>query len=617
MLLPLAWKYEKPNSVSHGFVPFYAYGQQDSTRKYLVVTPFYWQNSTANSASKTFAPFVWHKKEFTTPDSNRTSTQTYIFPTIFYAKERLFDDSLKYRSGSSKFYIHPILYQSTDYRYNDNKDSIKNDAYYKRSTFNFIPLLYFSEKFKHGSTLWSYRVQFPIYWQDSSHDEKLLTVFPLFSNKSVLTNGRNHLLVTPLFWHTHWVSHGQELHNKYSTTLFPLYWHKETPNYHFHSIMPIYGYRKSTAGKQVLAVTPLFWNKIDTAKNSRLTMLLPLAWKSEKPNSISHGFLPFYTYSQKHYSAKSWLSDSRSIYVFPIFWNSHEKYSKKETKKTTAFPIWWSRTDINSSNDSTSYSHRVLFPLVWNYYRETPRYFTAKKPTRHFTVFPVYWQKSTLDTVDYRVLFPVYWQSRNSHTVFPLFSYGREHLVITPLFWNVKNNHSHTQMLLPLYYFKHDNDSKRVHLFPLVWTKQSENKRYFHLLPLYSQLSDSVSTYRYVLGPVFAQRRTNTELRNSVLGALYQWNRKEDEDYQRRVLYRFIYRENWDGVRTFGIAPFFHISKNENSSFSKNFGFGFYSHFRRKVVGYENEFYEETKMFWFLRMRSNYQYLKNKGIDAR
>jgi hypothetical protein len=374
--------------------------------------------------------------------------------------------------------------------------------------------------------------------------------------------------------------------------------------------------------------------------------ITPLFWYTKNAQYTSSTLFPLFSVGGNKEKTK------KHLLITPLYWN----VKQGENYSTTLFPLWWSRKTIS---EKTYYESKTLFPIFWH---------TKQDSSCQNVIFPLWWSGSkttNYGTEKYRVLFPLLYTKSTPHyqsiTFVPLLSVGhnasktQRRLMVTPLFWNVKNDSVHTQMLLPLYYVKQNtaqqesvvnilgllydyrknNDihkynvlfplasysrngsSSKFHLFPIVWKKQNESNSYFHLLPIYSQLSDSVATSRYVLGPLFTQRREGAEQRNSMLWFLFQWNTKEIEDYQFRILYRFIYNENWNGVQTYGVMPFFHISKNENSCYSKNFGFGFYSKFRRKVVGYDNEFYEETRILWVLRIRSNYQYLKGKGIDVR
>jgi len=73
---------------------------------------------------------------------------------------------------------------------------------------------------------------------------------------------------------------------------------------------------------------------------------------------------------------------------------------------------------------------------------------------------------------------------------------------------------------------------------------------------------------------------------------------------------------NKEGKIEHGLFPFYRSTKDNKGNKSLSVFFYFYNSFERKIEG-TNELYRENDIFWFVRYRSNYRQLKEKGIDEK
>jgi hypothetical protein len=62
-----------------------------------------------------------------------------------------------------------------------------------------------------------------------------------------------------------------------------------------------------------------------------------------------------------------------------------------------------------------------------------------------------------------------------------------------------------------------------------------------------------------------------------------------------------------------GIFPFYNLTSENNGNRSFSVFLAFYKKFNRLIPD-TKEFYREEKIFWFIRIRSNYKSLIEKGV---
>ena len=76
------------------------------------------------------------------------------------------------------------------------------------------------------------------------------------------------------------------------------------------------------------------------------------------------------------------------------------------------------------------------------------------------------------------------------------------------------------------------------------------------------------------------------------------------------MLYANVHK---DGNIEKSIFPFYYYSKEQDGEKSFSLLFYFYNSARRKILN-KNDFYEEQRIFWIIRLRSNYKSLLQRGV---
>ena len=61
------------------------------------------------------------------------------------------------------------------------------------------------------------------------------------------------------------------------------------------------------------------------------------------------------------------------------------------------------------------------------------------------------------------------------------------------------------------------------------------------------------------------------------------------------------------------LFPLYYFTKEDNGNYSRSVAFYFYNSFKRLIPN-TKDYYQEERIFWFIRLRSNYQMLKDKGV---
>ena len=83
-------------------------------------------------------------------------------------------------------------------------------------------------------------------------------------------------------------------------------------------------------------------------------------------------------------------------------------------------------------------------------------------------------------------------------------------------------------------------------------------------------------------------------------------------DFETRFMYFFYVNLKKEGNTEKAIFPIYHKKTKTNGDNSTSVLFGFYNYFKQYKPDIK-EFYEEERVFWFLRLRSNYNLLKERG----
>jgi hypothetical protein len=150
----------------------------------------------------------------------------------------------------------------------------------------------------------------------------------------------------------------------------------------------------------------------------------------------------------------------------------------------------------------------------------------------------------------------------------------------------------------------------------LVWSKKSPAFSYFTIQPFfYHSLSKENETYR-ILWELFVHRdQSGVKRSNSILWKVTTWDRYTNGDHDFRLLYLLYANSNVNGKVEKSLFPFYYLTKDSNGNRSLSAVFYFYNSLKRKIPN-TKEYYQEERIFWLIRIRSNYKVLKQKGIEV-
>ncbi|HUW04918.1 MAG TPA: hypothetical protein VMW01_01545, partial [Williamwhitmania sp.] len=437
-------------------------------------------------------------------------------------------------------------------------------------------------------------IVFPILWSLRNPAYRSFTFVPLFSYGHSTDGSTHHLVATPLFWY-------YQNANGYTTSLFPLLWRGK--------------YDSVTTWNSIF---PIYWSLNNGWQQQRI--LFPLVWNFRSPDFRSFTLAPLFSYGKNNERHSSYLT------ITPLFWH----FKNTSGHSNTLFPIWWS----SRKGDSLSTNkHDVFFPLVWSY----------RKPNRTTNiVFPVYWNFNNT--------------KRHSLTVAPFYSrgfssIGKNHLMITPLYWTFNSKAIHRQILFPLYNTYHDTSkvnrysvlffvlrsqhtttTKNFSLLwplvehvvapnyryfraaPLVWSKQSPTSSYFTIQPFYYQSSDSSESTVRILWELYTYRnQQGIKQSNGILWKVVYWDRYANGDRSFRILHLLYANTKLKGKEEKSLFPLYFYTRESNGNHSLSVMFYFYNSIKRQIPN-TKYFYEEERVFWFIRLRSNYRMLKERGV---
>ncbi len=623
MLFPFIWNFKDKNYHSFSFIPFVSFGDSpDKNREHLIVTPFFWHFKNHDKYADVLFPLIWNFREGIGIDMKTTST---IFPLYWSQKSK--DKSIQI--------VFPLVWKLRDKNYSSftisplfsvgqSPDSLRSHLIVtplfwqiKRndlSTTTLFPL-WWHKKIGIGANEATSDIVFPFYWafRDREQNNKILfpiiyslknsryesfTIFPIISQGHSPDNFRSHSMLTPIFWHF------QEFENRLNVA-FPIWWSK-----------------KEVIGdntRYTNVIFPFYWSFKSNEVDNKI--LFPAIWSLKNRNYTSFTLFPIFSLGFSPDSIH------RHLMFTPLFWHikNHNKISN------TLFPIWWNKSvtignDIRISN----------------------------------CIFPVYWSKRTKNSNSH-VLFPLIWQYKNelyrSFTLFPIFSYGRSksdnegHLMITPLFWNVWKPNSHVATLIPifcnksdsmgdskfsLFYFLYISETKKqkksvsflwplcqfirdtnyryFRFAPLVWYENTQEKKYFSILPFYYHIkTDSLARTHFLWQLFVTKNYFDVKKTRSILWKFITWEKYVNNDHSFRIMH-LLYANVKKGESTEkSIFPFYYKSTEKNGNKSLSVFLGFYNSFKRQIQD-TDEFYQEDRIFWVIRLRSNFKSLKERGL---
>ncbi|MCX6271189.1 MAG: hypothetical protein NTU44_08230 [Bacteroidetes bacterium] len=621
VLFPLYWDFKTPLEHTTTCLPFFSYGGSNSGKqRYFAITPLYWQNRNERGYSRTLLPVLRNSVHYVHGD---TLTTNVVFPLWWDYSGNNFHNQLLFPvygsfkgTGYQSFTLMPF------YSVGRSKDGSKSHLAISPLFWHFektnsrsdllFPLWYHNVSYSSQDTVrlhtvallwWSIKDQrsafqtlFPVYWHVRSPHESTRLLFPLFCFNRA-DDGRSRFTeFTPLFWHRHtdmlsyttifpvWFYKREFIGGRSvrSATLFPVWWSRSDGSSSRRILFPfLWNYK--TQWYRSFTFFPLFSTGRSPDNQDRHLVITPLFWKFNTPGSSFLSVLPLF-YHQK-------TPDYTSVTLFPLLYSGHSPdYRNKMLAVTPLF--WYQRNDSMISS--------TLFP-VW----KQSRIKSGSTESRNSYLIPFWWS-STVGDEKTRVLFPLVWsfsdKNYHSFTLFPLFSSGRStdnsnsHLALTPLIWRFTRPCAVKFTVFPLFWYKKSNGLNYHSLQPLYYYSWTASTRNFRLLWL---------LYTY-------QKESGKMVSNNFLWKTIYWNNYAGGGHEFRLLYLLVADVNKTGLTEKSIFPFYYYSKTANGDENRSWFFYFYNR-SKHYIPEAKDYYLEERIFWFLRLRSNYTQLKQQG----
>jgi hypothetical protein len=620
VIFPLAWSLRDTSYASFTLIPLFSTGKAKNGDRHLAITPLFWRFSSNKGYSNTLFPIWWNRK---TGNGDSAVYSNTLFPIYWSYKDK----------NKNRKIIFPLAW------------SLRDTSY---ASFTLIPLLS-TGKAKNGDR---HLAITPLFWRFSSNKGYSNTLFPIWWNKKT-GNGDSAVhsnTIVPVYW-------SQRDRHVHNTVIFPLVWKLKDQNSRSFTLLPVFSQGRSRDGSRYLAVTPLFWKFRDSSNTHSSTALLPLWWHkrtgSGKERTDTTAVFPLYWSFKTRTGSNSVLfpfvyssrkPEYSSFTVAPLF--SYGKSAGGKRSHLGITPLFW-----RTRNDRTTWN--VLFPVWWNRVHKS-----VYDTTKIHYILPVFWSyrdRSRSNTI----VFPLAWRLKNprhsSFTLFPVFSAGRSsdnltrHLTLTPLFWNVRTPERHTVRLWPVFNYKSHQGTQKLNLLyvllrwnkshprttlsflwplmqvektdtsryfrfaPLLWYSHSPHRQYFSLQPAYyHRKTQHTEVYKF-FWQLYTYRSTKESVSGSILWKGLESVRYTDGGKEFRILHRLFVNVDRKDRKEDGIFPFYHFTSESSGAKSRSFLMSFYNFNRHKVPN-TSHFYQEERVFWILRTRSNYRLLKEKGI---
>jgi hypothetical protein len=580
------WKHK--NSIT--IFPFYHYGTTKYTNKsQMAITPFFWQFKDPFNKRAFLFPFYWYRIKNVNGGNptishslfplfysrtNNNSNRKILFPVFWYKKDLntrnlsifpLFFDLKQY--NGHKVVLFPIYWYKKELYFGRSttishtvfplywykKTSYKKDSIQLVQTNSTLFPIWFSRS-KVGIDTQKLQFLLPIYHQKKNWDNyNSLTLFGFLSKGQSVDGKSKHFVVAPLYWQF-------ITPNKESKTLFPLYWYRKTIFF-------------DSTTKQTTTLFPLVWstkyrdNK-GNLTNSSLTVL-PFYW-AEKSNYHSQvNVIPFY------YSYKSRVNTDQSLSIVPIYWNIKNEF----------------------------YTLQAVFPFFLNY-KKSPAYSFGFKSVKSVT--PLYWELEKQDKRQ-KIYFPGLFKTE--------FTNGDVRLNALGILYRqqLSKTRNSIQILWPLINSTHDSDLRYFHIAPIIWYKKSPKQNYFFIAPFYYKGTINEVKKTQILWQLLNIRKTPQKRTLGILFHIFHFENYTNGDHVYRFMYLLVADIKKNGNIEKSVFPIYYRFSDTAGNKNFNAGFAFYARSSKKI-GQTNHFYNEERIFWIVRLRSNYKYLKSKGV---
>jgi hypothetical protein len=637
-LFPIYWSIknnEKNNKILFPVV----YSLKNQSYRSLSVLPLFSEGHSTDLAERHFdlLQIYWYFK-------NKEGTTNVVFPLWLSTKRYFENDTINRRT------IFPIYWSESS---NTRKNDIFFPIVYKlrnqyRQSLTVAPL------FSYGHSVdWSnrYFTITPLYWHINQSSIKKVILFPLFwsSRLYLLNDTINKNKLFPIYWSVK----NNEKNNK---ILFPVVYSLKNQSYRSLSVLPlfseghstdlaerhfdllqIYWYFKNKEGSTNI-VFPLWLSNKRYYENDTINRrtLIPIYWSESSNTKKNDIFFPIVYKLKNQYR--------QSLTVAPLFSYGHSV--DWGSRYLVITPLYWHINQLNIKKD-------ILFPLFWS-----SRLNLLNDTINKNTLFPIYWSTKSKEKNN-TVLFPLFLGLRNqfyeSFTFFPVFSVGhspsinKTHLMITPIAGLFKSQDKMSAFIFPIYNLKKTKDETKssilyflyrkqtkfnysktsviwpicerlkqenysyLRIAPVVWYKKTDTSKMFSIQPIYYYYKNdyrktfilSWFLYKY-------ENKKDNSVSNSILWKLYDTKKYTNGDFENRFLYLVYANIDKNGKRETSVLPIYHNVKYANGDKSKSVCLSFYNYIKQFIPEI-NDFYEEERVFWFVRLRSNYAKLKSEG----
>lgn len=602
------YKFATDTQKIHVFFPVYFKKTNWKHRNSLTIFPFYYYGKTkyGNKSHMAITPFFWHIKD-------RFNQRAFLFPVYWYR--------IKNSNGGNPTISHSLF-----------------PLFYSRTNNNL-----------------NRKILFPVFWYKKDLNTRNLSVFPIFFD---LKRYNGHQVVLfPLYWYKKDLNFGRS--TTISHTVFPLYWYKTS------------SYKKDglTMVQTNSTLFPVWFSRIKIGADTQKMHFLFPVYHQKKNWNYYNSFTLFGFFSKgeskdgksKHFVVAPlyWqfvTPQNKSKTFFPLVWYRKYWYFNGTTKQTTTvFPLVWSTKYLDSSGKLTNANLTVL-PLYWaeksNYHERVtiiPLYYSYKSRVnsdRSLSVIPVYWNiKNEFYTL--KAVFPLFINYQKS----PAYAYGFTSVKsVTPLYWDLKRQDKHhiiyfpllfktefsngdqhlnvlgilyrqqlsekrnsIYILWPLINSSRDSNSRYFHIAPIVWYKKSPKQNYLFIAPFYykgkfNEVEKTQFLWRFV-----SVRKTPQKTTLGILFHILHFENYTNGDHAYRFMYLWVADIKKNGNREKSVFPVYYKYNDTLGNSNFNACFAFYARSSKKI-GQTNHFYNEERVFWILRLRSNYKYLKAKGV---
>jgi hypothetical protein len=665
---PLVWSLKSEDKKFRTYVPFYwHYTEQEPGKrmKFTMVFPLvfsrefhqkWWLNKEAKDSAEyldknfTVLPFYHNKLFYSKSYQNKKGwiykyKNTQMITPLFWRLR----DSLQSFTTILPLYIHRTKTSENE----NNLSTFVLPLYFAKNKSNYNPITQW--KVQENKLVW-----FPIYRKyyyqtyknNGLNDSQLYTInslliFPIYLNNiSKSLDYNNHTLaITPLFWKN-------QNNDEKSTILFPFLYQFKFKKWQSTTLFPFFSVGKSldSSGHKHLAITPLFWQV--TQKHQSTNLLFPLFIHTQYPQSNYCSLnLGLWLFNR--------VKTDSSVQNY-IFWPLIGLKKNPTQKSFHASPIIWYKKSNSFSHKDSAFAERslLIFPLYLNKFKKS-----LGSDQKIMALTPLFWNLKSNENRS-TLLLPLFYQFKlkeaQSTTLFPLFSFGKsldssskKHLVISPLFWNLKQKEKTTNLLLPFYIHTQNKESnysrlnlglwifnrvktdtssqnhilwpligfgqtpqqQTLHVSPIIWYKKSKALSYLAIFPLYFQQKTPIYSASYLLGPLYINKKVFGEYKKTMLLAgIYKQTKYENGDYDKRIVHLLYANSKVNGERLRVIFPLYYVKDFNNGNYSKSYALGFYNTMKKKIPNSQN-YYKEARVFWFIRYKSNFAYLKSLGIN--